>query len=227
MIVSVHIPKTGGTSFRIDLQQAFGARLLLDYQDWPAEIATPDCAAHNERCRAEMLADADRIAKRYDVVHGHFVAAKYAGVFPFTALVTMVRDPFQHAVSVYEHAERDAASPHPRSLLRKQGEMTLVDFIEAFPNQQALYVGGLALQDFAMVGVAERYQQSVALFETIFGIPMPRVRERRNVNPAKRAGEYAIAPEVRRAVERSRANDIALYHHASERFAKLCLAYGV
>ncbi len=227
MIVSVHIPKTAGTSFQFDLKQAFGARLLLDYDHWP-EIATPEAVAHNERRRADVLAEADQIGERYDAIHGHFVADMYAGIFPVTAIITIVRDPYQHAVSAYEQAARLAASPHhPVLAAIKEAGTTLVDFIEAFPNHQALYVGGMALQDFAMVGVTERYEQSVALFEAIFGIPMPRARARRNPNPAKRDGEYAIAPEVRRAVERSRAEDIALYHHARERFAKLCLMYGV
>ena len=47
------------------------------------------------------------------------------------------------------------------------------------------------------------------------------------MNPAKPDAEYAIAPEVRRAVEQHRAEDIVLYRHARERFAKLRSAYSV
>jgi hypothetical protein len=226
MIVSVHIPKTAGTSFKNDLAQVFGGRLLADYGDWP-ESTTREGAVHNERCRADMLADVERIGGQYDAIHGHFVARKYASVFPVTALVTVVRDPYQQAVSTYEHAARVSDSPHPCFRLFKEARMTLIDFIEAFPNHQALYFGGMALEDFAMIGVTERYQRSAALFEAIFGIKMPRETVRRNVNPTKHGAEYQIAPEVRRAVERSRAEDIALYRHARERFAKLCSAYGV
>ena len=109
MIVSVHIPKTG-TSLRHDLAQVFAARLLADYEDWP-ESTTPEGVAHNERRRAEMLADVERIGEQYDAIHGHFVAGKYARVFPVTALVTMLRDPYQHAVSTYEHALRTTDLP--------------------------------------------------------------------------------------------------------------------
>jgi hypothetical protein len=85
----------------------------------------------------------------------------------------------------------------------------------------------MSVEDFAIVGVTERYQQTVALFEALFGIAMPRQSARQNVNPSKRGGEYEIAPEVRRAIERCRPEDIALYRHGCERFAKLCSAYGV
>jgi hypothetical protein len=225
MIVSVHIPKTAGMSLKYDLAQVFGARLLFDYADWP-ESTTPESVAHNERCGADMLADVERIGEQYDAIHGHFVAGKYAGVFPVTTLVTMMRDPYQHAVSTYEHAVRTTDSPHPGFRLFREARITLLDFIEAFPNHQALYFSGMSLDDFAMIGVTERYQQSVALFEAIFGIPMPRDTVE-NVNPSKHGTEYEIAPEVRRAVERSRAEDVALYHHARERFAKLSSTYGV
>jgi hypothetical protein len=60
----------------------------------------------------------------------------------------------------------------------------------------------------------------------IFGVAMPRAKVRRNVNSVK-YGAYDISPGVRRAVERHRAEDIALYRRARERFAKLCAAYGV
>jgi hypothetical protein len=226
MIVSVHIPKTAGSSFLHDLSQVFGARLLADHGDWP-ESTTPESVAHNERRRAEMLADAERIGQRYDAIHGHFVAPKYAGVFPVTALVTMVRDPYQQTVSTYEYASRITESSHPGFRLFTEARMTLLDFIEAFPNHQSLYFGGMSVDDFAMIGVTERYRQSVALFEAVFGVTMPREEARQNVNPNKPGVEYEIAPEVRRAIERTRAEDIALYRRACERFAKLCSRYGV
>ncbi len=226
MIVSVHVPKTAGKSFQSDLEHVFGARLLADYGDWP-ESTTPEATAHNERRRAAMLAEAGSIGERYDAIHGHFVAPKYAGVFPVTALVTIVRDPYQHAVSTYEHAMRSPDIPHPGFHRFKEARMSLVEFIEAFPNHQSLYLGGMPLEDLAMIGLTERYEQSAALFEAIFGVTMPRAGARRNVNPAKQGPEYEIAPQVRRAVERNRAEDIALYRRARERFANLCAAYGV
>ena len=226
MIVSIHIPKTAGKSFEHDLAQLFGPRLLSDYDDWP-ESTTTEAVEHNARRRAAMLAEAGSIDERYDAIHGHFVASKYAGVFPVTAMITFVRDPYQHAVSTYEHAVRSADIPHPGFRAFKEARMTMIDLIGSIPNHQSLYLGDTQLDDLAMIGLTERYEQSVALFEAVFGLTMPRAATRQNVNPTKRAAEYEIAPEVRRAVERSRAEDIALYRRATERFAKLCSAYGV
>ena len=73
-----------------------------------------------------------------------------------------------------------------------------------------------------MIGVTERYQETVALFGAIFGVTMPSVGRRTNVNPMKSGAGYEIGPEVRRAVDRFRAEDVELYRQACERFEKLC-----
>ena len=179
MIVSIHIPKTAGTSFKSDLSRVFGDRLLHDYDDWP-ESTAPGASARHERNRAAVVAEAGAIAERYDAIHGHFLAGKYRGVFPVTALVTMVRDPYQHAVSTYEEAARRGDSPHPGFRRFKEEGMTLVDLIEAIPNHQSFYLGTTPLEDLAMIGLTERYEQSVALFGAIFGITMPRAVTRKN-----------------------------------------------
>jgi hypothetical protein len=226
MIISVHIPKTAGTSFREDLIDVFGARVLADYGDFP-EITTPEGRAHDERRRAEMLASVEEYAEKFDAIHGHFTARKYLNVFPDSALVTLVRDPYQHAVSAYAHADRDEVGPHPGHLAFKEQQMTVLDLVEAFPNHQSLYFSGITVDEFAMIGLTERYEQSVALFETIFGIAMPHVSTRRNANPNRQLAEYEISADLRRTVQRHRAEDIELYRRARERFDALCAAYGI
>jgi hypothetical protein len=226
MIISVHVPKTAGISFLKDLTEAFGPRLWDDYGDWP-ESFTPESRAHDERRRAEMLARAEELRERCDIIHGHFTARKYAGVFANTALVTFVRDPYQHAISTYEHAVRAQGGQHPGHRVFKEANMSLLDLVEAYPNHQSLYFGGIPIDDFAMVGMTERYEQSVALFEAMFGTTMPRVHARRNANPKKGLEQYEISTELRDAVERHRTEDIALYRRAGERFDALCRAHGV
>lgn len=226
MIVSVHIPKTAGRSFQHDLALAFGPRLLADYGDL-VELGTAEAHAHNERRRAEMVANAAMIAERYDVIHGHFTARKYADVFPDATLVTMMRNPYQHAMSSYEHALRSALHTHPDIRRFHERRMSAVDVIETYPDHQTRYMDGVPLEAFALVGMTERYAQTAALFEAIIGTPMPRARLRRNVNPRKPAESYEIPPEVRRAVDRRRAADVEMYRRVRERFAALCARYGV
>jgi hypothetical protein len=226
MIVSVHIPKTGGRSFQHDLAVAFGPRLLADYGDL-VELDTPEAHLHNARRRAEAAAAAADTAARYDVIHGHFTARKYADVFPDMTLVTIVRDPYQHAMSSYEHALRSAQMTHPDIRRFHERRMSAVELIETYPDHQNRYLDGVPLDAFALVGLTEQYAKTVALFEAIAGTAMPRARLRRNVNPRKAADAYDVPPDVRRAVDRLRARDVEMYRLARERFAALCLRYGV
>ncbi len=226
MIVSVHIPKTAGTSFREDLRGAFGPRLLLDYGDWP-EAATAETRTRDERRRAAMLAEAGGYVARYDAIHGHFAARKYLNVFPATTLIAFVRDPYQHAISSYEFARRLPPVEHPAHRAFLERRMSLVDLVEAVPNHQSTYFAGISIENFAMVGLTERYERSLALFEAISGIPMPRRSTLLNANLDKERGDYEVSADVRRAVERYRAEDVKLYHRARDRFAAQCASYGV
>lgn len=93
-LLSVHVPKAGGSATRDILKVAYGDRLVLDY-DGPSNPARP------------RNMDPDRYLSGWcpwpngaDCVHGHFAPAKYAipaGVFVFTIL----RDPVETMISTY------------------------------------------------------------------------------------------------------------------------------
>ena len=169
MLLSIHIPKTAGRSFQHYLQKVFSGRLLADYGDW-VEIKTEEGIHRNERRRAEALFRAKHIQQHFDAIHGHYSASKYKGIFTDAEVVAFVRDPYQHAISTYEHASRSDIEnhPHPGIRLFREDRMTVVDLIEAFPNHQSLYLSSMPLNDFAMVGLTDAYDRSLALFRALF-----------------------------------------------------------
>lgn len=216
MIISVHIPKTAGTSFRISLAQAIGSRLHLDYGDW-LELRTTEVQAHNARRREQALAKARDLETAHDIIHGHFSATKYDGVFAQIHLVTFLRDPVQQTISAFYEAQRSKRAPHPAIAMVHEAGMGLAEFAEAFPNHQSLYLAGLDIQAFDMVGITEDYPRSVAMFRDRFRVDVSG-NGRENVNPAAQGG-YQIDQSMRRAIERTREIDIELYRRACERFA--------
>ncbi len=226
MIVSVHIPKTAGTSFRSRLAAGIGERLLLDYDDW---VETQTTAAEQRRSarRMEMLGELHELSRRYDVIHGHFAADKYADLFQKLDLITFVRDPYQQALSAYDTARRAFDAPNPAIRLLHEKDMTCIDMIEAFPNHQSLYFSGKAVDEFAMIGIYERFDESVALFQSMFGIKLPDEEIRINVNPNRQGLAYDVDPDVRKAVDTHRAADIALYRRAQEHFASRRARFGI
>jgi hypothetical protein len=222
MLLSIHIPKTAGTSFHHYLRKVFTNRLMTDYGDW-VEIKTEEGIRHNERRQAEILSRTEHIRQHFDAIHGHYLAGKYIAVFANAQVVAFIRDPYQHAISTYEHASRSDLKndAHPGIRLFRENRMTAVDFIEAFPNHQSLYLSDMPLDDFAMIGLTESYDRSLALFRAIFGVAALPDPGRKNVNPSRKGAVYEITDDVRRAVDKHRAEDLALYRRARERFEVL------
>jgi len=226
MIVSIHIPKTAGKSFRLRLEASFGPRLLADYGDWIGPD-TAEARAQRAAQAARMHARRDEILRDYDIVYGQFIADKYAGQFPTVEFTAFFREPCQRAVSHYEFLLRHPELEHPLVRTFHETKPPLVELLKAFPNYQSIFMGSVAVEDFAMVGLTEQYERSVALFEAVFQRKLPAEMQRGNVNP-RRAGEaYPIDPAVRRAIEEYSAADVELYRRACERFARLTARYNV
>ena len=219
MIISLHLPKTGGMSFAELLERAFGDRLLRDYED-DAGYVVPES---QERARANAARVRERRAElqaKYDAIHGHFVADKYVGVFD-ASFVAFVRDPVQQAVSHYRFLQRSAHLTHPVVRVFHTSRPTLTEFVrwEATQNPQSMFLGSLAVEDLAMVGLREEHARSVALFATTFGLALG-AEVFTNVDPVSHGRSHEVDPATRRAIETAYARDVELYRRAREAFAR-------
>ena len=95
-IVSVHIPKTGGVTFREILEKLAEGHIHYDYGDRPL---SPPALAERVRRRFRRVT----VPPETRVVHGHFLAAKYARVFPEAPIVVWLRQPLQRLSSHYNY----------------------------------------------------------------------------------------------------------------------------
>lgn len=216
LIVSIHVPKTGGVTFREALAAAAGGRLVLDYDDRPLAPRSFARALRERLRRVELPADTR-------AVHGHFVASKYRRRYRDARFVTWFRDPVERLASHYYYwlREPDPKNATCRRLLQEQ--LTLEQF-SALPEMRDVhlrFLGGVPVEDFAFVGLTEAFDEGMALFERLFGIAAPAEAPRRNANPERRGERYELAPDVREAVARSNAADLALYARARARYEVL------
>lgn len=219
MIISVHVPKAAGNSFRECLAAKFGERLLSVYGDW----AGCDLPAANERYArrtGEMRERGPELMLKYDIIHGHFAADRFVGVFPSADYVAFFRDPYQQALAHYYFLLRNPQRDHPEERILHDEKMSLHDYLEwsAFRNHQTQYLGSVSIEDLAMVGLSCEFGKSLTAFRTIFGVDLDEERFC-NVNPAS-AGAYSITPEVKRLIDKHRAADLELYRRAVEIFKK-------
>ncbi|MBB1126962.1 sulfotransferase family 2 domain-containing protein [Thiospirillum jenense] len=225
ILISVHIPKTGGTSFRMILEQHFGSRLLYDYQDYPMARRSP-----LPQWRALL---ATRQAKtrliNYECVHGHFLAYKYHFIRPARRAIWL-RDPIDRLVSRYHHYQRDVAqgihlTPQYQRFIRRP-DLTLDAFarISQFHNVYARFLWGESLERFDFVGITERFDSSLRLFTRLFeiGDNAQLHPPAHNVNPHHQVAKpYELPARLNAYLRRVNDRDLRLYEQALERNADL------
>jgi len=206
MVVSVHIPKCAGTSFRHVLRQIHGPGLWLNYGDdfrWEAVPSGTTC------------------------IHGHFSAAAYDGVIPGRKLITIVRHPVERVVSNYHHFLRVPDPRNPASVRMHAEKMTLLQFarMERVRNEIVSYSAGKTPSDFAWIGLAERYPESLVLLRKKFGISAPMTAIRDNVNPERKNPCYELKSHEYDEILGLNAADLVWYEKACSHFDALRLSF--
>jgi hypothetical protein len=227
LILSLHVPKAAGNSMRELLAAAYGDRFMGDYGDWSG-FDVPFANERRARRVVAMRARASELRHRYDVIHGHYHADKYLGLFTPEHFVAFFRDPYQQSLAHYYFLLRNPQRDHPEERLLQEAKMTLLDYLSwsAFANQQSQYLGSVPLERFTLVGVSEQFQRGLALYAVTFGRDLGEQRFE-NANPHKQSPEYEITPDVRDAVRKYRRGDIELYRRAQEMFEKQACRVGL
>ncbi len=203
MVISVHIPKCAGTSFRHVLASHYGSRLWLNYgtvfsrTDYRPE-AVPDTTA---------------------CIHGHFFADAFDDAPRQARYITWVRHPVDRVVSNYHHFLR---SPDMRDDCCRQlheQRLTLRDFAELdwMRDEATRYLAGKPLAAFAFVGIAERFEDSLGIFANRFGWPTPDAAPRVNTNPERPPAGYALPEADYAHILALNARDFAWYQAALTR----------
>jgi|SRR6185369_7759664 len=227
MLVSIHIPKTAGTSFGTLLQQRLGERLMMDYGDWVGWETQESLARRAERV-VNMRSRREELLLNHDAIHGHFIADKYLNLFPNVDYITFVRDPYQQAISNYDYIIRNPQIDHPGVQFVHQEKLGLVDFIRwnMRRNIQSLFLGSLPVEALAMIGITEQFTRSLALFNKMFGWELVDTVVA-NTNPVRRNEMYEISQDVREAVDEYCDQDIELYRVSQEIYSRLLTKWNV
>jgi hypothetical protein len=209
MIVSVHIPKTAGSSFRHLLSERFGERLCLRYEQRPL------------LCRTEGTSPPPlRLSGEGDcaVVHGHFVADSV--ILPPdepTHYAVWLRHPVERLVSHYLFWRREPFLDQPlcRRLLEEEMEVETFAAEEAMRDLQSFFLGAIPPDHFAFVGITERFGEGVARFNATFGTDLRGVAAV-NVNPDKPERDYRalVGDRAYEQIAALNAKDMALYEYA-------------
>jgi len=209
MIISVHVPKCAGTSFKSVLKGVFGERLWDNY----------GTIFNREQARAGLIPAGTAC------IHGHFLADSFDALFPGSPTITFVRHPVERVVSHYQFFLRH---PDPRDDCCRavhERSLTLREFaeLEWMQNQSTRYFQGRDVADFAFVGISERFAESLCLLEDALGCRVFAPEVRKNSNPDRTQPFYGLSPyDYAFILERNEA-DFAWYEDALDRHEeKIC-----
>lgn len=214
MLVSIHMPKTAGSSFRASLEEAFGAGFRPDYADYP--LACPVAERHAAALEYGLAVEPGDFAG-VTCVHGHFLPIKYlllADHLP-CRFVTWLREPVERLISHYFYWQRsyDADATDTTTLHRRVVEegWTLEQFCLA-PELRDVYhqfLWAFPLRALDFVGISEFYAEDLREFsEHFLGINL----QPKLVNVADEPrGARELGPELLRRVREWHARDVSLY----------------
>lgn len=204
VVLSVHIPKTGGVSFRKILAQLYEEDFLLKYwQMTDAYGRVVTSIPENIRC-----------------IHGHFHTDALLPAYPEAKLITWVRDPVERVVSSYFHRLRDPDWAHPVSRELHEKKLSLTEFaaLELMRNETARFFGSRQPADFAFIGRMETFESSLARFLEEFGfsqVPIPC----ENRNPDRQTSRYPLDDDTRAKIAALNELDLAIYDDVCRRAA--------
>jgi hypothetical protein len=216
-LVSLHIPKAGGTSLRDALQIWFGSRLHLHYRGNNAEPPT-------------------RVALRPGLcIHGHFNRCRGIGALSYypgsSQYIVFLRNPFDRFVSQwrYLHFQQRAGiripelENHPnfdawfesRRRAAAEGDDPF-SFLAQLPRRIEPWEASRAFgRDFLFVGITERFSESLDLLAAVLRKPRVIARRLNSATENFRAGDrFENVSAYRAEHERAFPLEYAVYDSA-------------
>jgi hypothetical protein len=219
-LIFLHIPKTAGTTLH----------RIIEWQYSAFSIYTID--PYRIRATAERFKQLpERRRRRLRVVRGHL----YYGIHEFlpqgATYVTMLREPVARVLSSYYFILRSPLHPLYRKLRKER--LGLEDYIRIAPHRQNLQCGFIAgigehaicdqraldiakenlTRSFSVIGLSERFEESLMLMAKIFGWEVP-FYENQRVSRTRPAVEPKLVDFIR---EHNRL-DIELYEFGKNLF---------
>lgn len=220
ILISVHLPKTAGTSFQDSLRAAYGDRLQLRYEERPLHRGV------RERQRRVVLGALQHAVfglqdDSADCIHGHFLPASYRRIRGRSPVryVTWFRNPVDRLVSHYHYWLRSydparAGTLH-RQVVEENWSLEAFALAPALRNLYSAFLWRFPIDRFDFIGLTEHYSEDLRYFsEHLLGQPVPEARN--NTSPDGGESSERIDGELRQQIEEYHSKDMALYRQALE-----------
>jgi hypothetical protein len=221
-LVSVHVPKSAGFSFRDHLTHLFGKkRVIWDYNhtdrpDYKPEPPTPYLLAQLR-------------TNKTTVIHGHFFLSRYRHI-PGLQRAMWFRDPVERLLSHYYYWQHAVDMDHPNCRKLHEEALSAAEFaaIPELRNIYARFLDDEPLAELNWIGLVEDYQSSLDLFYAMYAVGRDpnEINVHLNKNRGRQGDNYELSSKERGKIERLNAEDMDLYSEAKTIFGRLADRYG-
>ncbi|HPK09415.1 MAG TPA: sulfotransferase family 2 domain-containing protein [Saprospiraceae bacterium] len=167
-LISIHIPKTAGTSFLKTLRD--------EYQY--LEVVRMDLHHKNESLINMVPINDAFVSKQPKVIHGHFKISELEALISLPKqykLITWLRNPVERVISNYYylskrlHEELDEKKRRLNILAKMEKSLIEYASLEMNRNRMSKFLAGLQLEDFDFIGIVENYEDDLILLSELMG----------------------------------------------------------
>ena len=158
--VSVHFPKAGGSSLKVQLLSMLGQSLLLDYEHHPLG--------------PNAMEEVDVFPPNFKMVHGHFRASRYSKI-KNRFLFTILRNPVENLISIYFFWRNFPPSGVYWHMKFLEEKPSILEFARYAPFQRHMseaYFGGFDMNTFDFIGFHETRDDDFRKLGALIDLPI-------------------------------------------------------
>lgn len=203
----IHIPKTAGTSFKKAACDYYGdSKVLMNYGERSIETSF---RVKKIIKSDHFVSDLDGIisSSECDIYLGHVHAQTARHVFYATNIFTFLRNPLEQVLSHYNHYKR---------WYSYDGSLDEFVTTAGFQNVQSKYLNGMPVYLMGLVGITEKYAESIELYNQIYHADI----QVRNDNVNETRAIDSVDEETLSLIKQANVEDFKLYSLAEDMLEK-------
>lgn len=219
MLISLHLPKTAGSSFASSLSSQFGDKLKKDYSDYPLHKSS---SIRHSNALIHSGLNFFKYEKNIKCIHGHFLPLKYKYLRTRKKkqYITWMRDPAERLASQYFYMRRHYSEEKikQQTLLKKMidEDWSLERFClgKELQNTYSKFLWRFPIHKFNFIGIVEHYDTELDYFSNAF-LDEPLKHYHQNINPiVNHKASYFDNEAFKQTVIKHHAKDYKLYNTA-------------
>jgi len=160
-LVSIHIPKTAGTSFIHSLKKQYGNQ----------KVARLDINKNRININ-KILLDKAYVYKSPSVIHGHFtleLLQNHINIPVNIPIITWLRDPVERVISnyyyLYKRLDEELNEEKKGLNILSKMRRSLLEYAHDEKNQNRMskFLEGVEIEEFFFIGIVENYNQDIKI----------------------------------------------------------------